>query len=120
MIHQFPIAPIAYRRNKERLTPLGAKYESLLRAVLAFKEESPPIGSAQYFRDIKKLDTSTILRTLHDLIGVPTDGLATLSPTSLVPGTLLFEIVAAALRLDPDLCWLIRAAGCELEVRAKL
>jgi hypothetical protein len=120
LICEFPVAPIGYRQQDGRPTPLGLRYEAILRVVAEFKRGAPPIGTEEFFRTAAHLDASAIQAALTNLVGVSAHSRSTCDPTSLEPGSLLFELTKALISLDSELENLVHSCGCQLELHARI
>ena len=110
VLTSFPIAPVEYRRLSGTITPLGRKYEDLVRANLRVCESLPQGGDKFSFLG-PKWDTSRnrLLSAICDVVG-----------SSQQNDTLLYLLNEGISRADEYVCAIARSCGLSCEFRATI
>jgi|GEM_PF-2564088 len=112
----FPVAPILYRRDDHgTVTPLGERYQTLVRVNRALLESMPEKWSAEYLVAARESGPGEVLEAINDIIGRATPG----EPAS--HGDSLLALLARSLAVgDPDIAAITRSCGLAMKMRAIL
>ena len=71
LLDTWPIAPIAFRVEDDRVTELGEKYERLIELNHQACEALPPRNSVEYFSALKTYDPGSLEDVIATIVGRP-------------------------------------------------